>query len=75
MRVPYALAYATGVITTTWANITGREPIAPLEGVRMARKKMFVTHAKAGRELGFSPASADAALQRAVDWFRANGYC
>jgi dihydroflavonol-4-reductase len=75
MRVPYALAYATGVITTTWANITGREPIAPLEGVRMAQKKMFVTHAKAARELGFSPAPADAALQRAVDWFRANGYC
>jgi dihydroflavonol-4-reductase len=75
MKVPYALAYATGVITTAWANISGREPIAPLEGVRMARKKMFVTHAKAARELGFSPAPADAALQRAVDWFRANGYC
>ncbi|MGI8959353.1 MAG: hopanoid-associated sugar epimerase [Bryobacteraceae bacterium] len=75
LKVPYALAYATGVITTTWANITGREPIAPLEGVRMARKKMFVTHAKAVRELGFSPAPADAALRRAIDWFRANGYC
>jgi dihydroflavonol-4-reductase len=74
MKVPYAIAYATGVITTTWANMTGREPIAPLEGVRMARKKMFVTHAKAARELGFSPVPADAALQRAVDWFRANSY-
>jgi dihydroflavonol-4-reductase len=74
MKVPYAIAYATGVITTTWANITGREPIAPLEGVRMARKKMFVTHAKAARELGFSPGPADVALQRAVDWFRGNGY-
>ncbi|MFL6353790.1 MAG: hopanoid-associated sugar epimerase [Bryobacteraceae bacterium] len=74
-KVPYALAYATGVITTAWANITGREPLAPLEGVRMARKKMFVTHAKAARELGFSPAPADAALRRAVDWFRTNGYC
>jgi dihydroflavonol-4-reductase len=74
-KVPYAIAYATGVITTTWANITGREPMAPLEGVRMARKKMFVTHAKAARELGFSPAPAEAALRRAVDWFRTNGYC
>jgi dihydroflavonol-4-reductase len=74
-KVPYALAYATGVITTTWANITGQEPIAPLEGVRMARKRMFVTHAKAARELGFSPAPPEAALRRAVDWFRANGYC
>lgn len=75
MKVPYAVAYATGVITTAWANLTGREPIAPLEGVRMARKKMFVTNAKAARELGFSPAPAEAALKRAVDWFRANGYC
>jgi dihydroflavonol-4-reductase len=74
-KVPYAVAYAMGVITTAWANITGREPMAPLEGVRMARKKMFVTHAKAARELGFSPAPAEAALRRAVDWFRANGYC
>jgi dihydroflavonol-4-reductase len=75
MKIPYAVAYATGVITTTWANLSGREPIAPLEGVRMARKKMFVTHAKAAHELGFSPGPADAALRRAVDWFRANGYC
>jgi dihydroflavonol-4-reductase len=74
-KVPYALAYAAGVITTAWANITRREPMAPLEGVRMARKKMFVTHAKAARDLGFSPAPAEAALRRAVDWFRANGYC
>jgi dihydroflavonol-4-reductase len=74
-KVPYALAYAAGVITTAWANVTGREPMAPLEGVRMARKKMFVTHAKAAGDLGFSPAPAEAALRRAVDWFRANGYC
>ncbi|HEX3683822.1 MAG TPA: hopanoid-associated sugar epimerase [Bryobacteraceae bacterium] len=74
-KVPYALAYATGVLTTAWANLTGHHPIAPLEAVKMARKKMFVTHAKASRELGFSPGSVDAALRCAVDWFRANGYC
>jgi dihydroflavonol-4-reductase len=74
-KVPYAVAYATGVITTTWANLTGHEPIAPLEGVRMARKKMFVTHSKASSDLGFSPGPVGAALQRAIEWFRANGYC
>jgi dihydroflavonol-4-reductase len=74
-KVPYAVAYATGVITTAWANLTGRPPLAPLEGVKMARKKMFVTHAKATRELGFAPEPVDAALGRAVEWFRANGYC
>ncbi len=75
IRLPYAVAYATGVVTTAWANLTGSPPVAPLEGVRMARKKMFVTHAKAAHELGFSPGPVDVALRRAVDWFRANGYC
>jgi dihydroflavonol-4-reductase len=74
-KVPYVLAYAAGVATTAWANVTGREPIAPLEAVRMARKKMFVSHAKAARDLGFSPCPVDGALRRAVSWFRDNGYC
>ena len=75
IKLPYAVAYATGVVTTAWANISGQAPIAPLEGVRMARKKMFVSHAKATRELEFSPGPVDAALARAIEWFRANGYC
>lgn len=74
-KVPYAVAYAAGVITTGLAHFTGKETIAPLEGVRMARKKMFVTHAKAARDLGFAPGPVDAALQRAIHWFRNNGYC
>jgi dihydroflavonol-4-reductase len=41
----------------------------------MAKKKMWVSHEKARRELGFSPAPVDGALGRAVEWFRANGYC
>jgi dihydroflavonol-4-reductase len=41
----------------------------------MARKKMFVSHAKATRELGYSPGPAGVALARAVEWFQANGYC
>ena len=75
LKVPYAVAYAAGVFSTAWADITGRAPLAPLEGVRMARKKMFVSHEKAERELGYSPGPIDTALTRAVEWFRANGYC
>jgi len=75
VKLPYAVAYATGVITTAWAEMTCHPPIAPLEGVKMARKKMFVSHAKAVRELGFSPEPVDSALTRAIEWFRGNGYC
>ncbi|HVP49224.1 MAG TPA: hopanoid-associated sugar epimerase [Bryobacteraceae bacterium] len=75
LKLPYAVAYAAGVVTTGWAHITGHPPIAPLDAVRMAKKKMFVSHEKAARELGFRPGPVDAALGRAVEWFRANGYC
>jgi len=73
-RIPYGLAYLAGLVTTAWANFTGKEPMAPLEGVKMARRKMFVSHDKASTALGFSPGPVDDALGRAIGWFRANGY-
>ena len=74
MRVPYAVAYAFGAASTALASVTGKQPRAPLDAVRMARKRMWVSHEKAARELGYAPGPATVALQRAVDWFRANGY-
>ena len=73
-RIPYAVAYAAGVASTGWANLTGEEPRVPLDAVKMARKKVFVSSDKAKRELGFEPGAVEGALKRAVDWFRANGY-
>ncbi len=75
VRIPYAVAYAAGVASTGWASLTGQEPRAPLDGVRMARKKMWVRHDKAVRELGYSARPAVEALRRAAVWFQANGYC
>jgi dihydroflavonol-4-reductase len=74
-RIPYAVAYAAGAASTAWASVSGKDPRVPLDAVRMARKKMFVSHEKASRELGFSPAPVEGALGRAVEWFRQNGYC
>jgi dihydroflavonol-4-reductase len=74
VRLPYAVAYAAGIVSTAWAHISGAEPRAPIDGVKMARKKMWVTHEKAVQELGYRPGSAATALHRAVQWFQANGY-
>lgn len=74
-RIPYAVAYAAGVASTGWAYVTGKEPRAPLNGVRMARKKMWVSSDRARSELGYAPGEADMALRKAVEWFRSNGYC
>jgi len=73
-RIPYPVAYLAGLVSTGWANVTGQEPRAPLDAVKMARKKMFVSSDKAKHELGFNPGPVDGALRRAVGWFQANGY-
>ena len=73
-KIPYGVAYAAGMLSTGWAKLTGNEPKAPLDAVKMARKKMFVSTVKATRELGFLPGPVKPALGRAVEWFRANGY-
>jgi len=75
VQIPYAVAYAAGVASTAWAGVTGKEPRAPLDAVRMSKKKMWVRHDKAARTLGYSPGPAADALRRAVVWFQENGYC
>jgi len=74
-EIPWLVAWLAGVCSTGLANLTGNPPRVPLAAVQMARKKMWVTHAKAERELGFHPSPAGVALRRAADWFQGNGYC
>ena len=73
-KFPHALAYAAGLVDSAVSRVLGREPRIPLEGVRMARHKMFVDASRAQRELGFSHGSIETALQRAVAWYESNGY-
>jgi dihydroflavonol-4-reductase len=75
VKVPYVLALATGVVDeVVTGRIRRREPRATIDAVRMGRKKMFVSSAKAERELGWKVVPVDNALRRAAEWFRANGY-
>jgi dihydroflavonol-4-reductase len=69
VELPYFVAWTAGVVTTAWAQLTGMPPRAPLEAVRMAKKKMWVSHEKAARELGYAPVPAREALSDAVTWF------
>jgi dihydroflavonol-4-reductase len=71
VRLPYAIAYCAGICSTAWADVTGAPPRVPIDAVRMARKKMWVRHTKARRELGFDPGPVEGALRKAVHWFTA----
>jgi dihydroflavonol-4-reductase len=75
MRVPHAVAMAFAAWDQTiTGKLRGREPRATVEAVRMGKKKMFVSSAKAERDLGFRIVPVYPALRAAIDWFRAHGY-
>jgi dihydroflavonol-4-reductase len=74
VRLPYTPILLAAYINEGIARITGKEPLIPLAGVQMAAKFMYFDSTKAVRELGLPQTPVKAALQRAVEWFRDNGY-
>jgi len=75
VKIPFAVAatyaFFEEIIT---GKIRGKEPRATLEEVRMGRKKMFASSARAQQELGFRILPVYPAMRAAIEWFRANGY-
>lgn len=74
-KVPHAVAMGFAFFDET---ITGRllkkEPRATVEAVRMGKKKMFASSARAEQELGFKVVPVYNSLRAAIDWFVAHGY-
>jgi dihydroflavonol-4-reductase len=75
VKIPFAIA-ATYAFFEEWitGRIRGKEPRATLEEVRMGRKKMFASSARAQQELGFRIVPVYPAMRAAIEWFRAHGY-
>jgi dihydroflavonol-4-reductase len=74
VRIPYAIAYLTGLVGNIWGRFSGREPQAILDGVRTARVPMQYDSKKAVNELGFPQTSIHIAADEAVRWFQEHGY-
>jgi dihydroflavonol-4-reductase len=75
IRLPHSLVFPVACVSEAWARLVSRrEPRVPLDGVRLARKKMFFSIEKAKRFLGFRPRPVEEGLREAVEWFRKNGY-
>jgi len=74
-KVPHAVAMAYAFFEETiTGKLRGKEPRATVEAVRMGKKMMFASSAKAERELGLRVLPVEDALRSAVTWFVANGY-
>ena len=74
LRLPRGLAHviALGAEGTAW--ITGQEPLATRDGVRMSRQVMHFDDSRARRDLGYATRPHGQGLADAVDWFRSEGY-
>ncbi len=75
IRIPHGAVMPIAYLAEAWTRITGgTEPFVTVDGIRMARKKMYFSSGKAERALGYRHRPAAAALGDAVAWFHDNGY-
>jgi dihydroflavonol-4-reductase len=74
LRVPVAAAYPVAVGAELWSRMSGREPFATRDALRMARHRMFFSDAKARRDLAYRSRPYRDAIADAVAWFQNAGY-
>ena len=73
VRLPSAVVMPIAYVAEAVARVTGRPTRVTVEGVRMARKLMFFSSAKATRELGYQSRPPVQAFADAIEWFRDQG--
>ncbi|SDG55039.1 hopanoid-associated sugar epimerase [Roseospirillum parvum] len=73
VRLPVGAVVPVAVAAEAWARLTGKAPLATLDELRMARKRMYFSSARAEAELGYVHRPATVAIDDAVAWFAARG--
>jgi dihydroflavonol-4-reductase len=74
VRLPHNAILPVAYAAEWWARLTGAEPFVTVDGINLAKKRMFFSSAKAAAELGYQARPAEEALADAVAWFRHEGY-
>jgi dihydroflavonol-4-reductase len=73
-ELPHAAVLPVAYVAEAWARVTGKEPLTTVDGVRLSRKRMFFSSARAERELGYRTKPAVCAFRDAAAWFQTHGY-
>lgn len=74
IRLPHGAVLPVAYVSELYARLTGRPTRVTVEGVRMARKRMYFSSAKAVNELGYRWREPSEAFADALRWFREQGY-
>lgn len=75
IKIPHNAILPIAYIAEAWTRLSGGDtPFVIVDAVRMAKKKMYFSSAKAARDLGYTSRTADQALDDAIEWFQTEGY-
>ncbi|MEJ0007492.1 MAG: hopanoid-associated sugar epimerase [Steroidobacteraceae bacterium] len=74
IRLPHGVVLPIAHIAEAFARLTGGNTRITVEGVRMAKKRMYFSSERAMRELHYTWRDPNLAFQDAVRWFRDAGY-
>jgi dihydroflavonol-4-reductase len=74
VKLPHRLVMPAAYAAEAFARFSGRPPKVTVDGVRLAQKRMFFSHARADAELGYRARPAREALADAIAWYQAHGY-
>ena len=75
LRLPHNSVYPFAWLAEQWARVSGKEPFATVDGVKMAKKFMYFSSALAQQALEYEARPARHAIEDAINWFKENGYC
>jgi dihydroflavonol-4-reductase len=74
LELPHDVVLPIAYLAEAWARLTGGTPRTTVDGVRLSRKRMFFSSARAEQELGYRSRGGRAALRDAAAWFKTEGY-
>jgi dihydroflavonol-4-reductase len=74
VKIPYYLAVALGYVFELGASITKKPPVVTASEVRIGKKQEYFDSSKAVKELGLPQTPINVAINKAINWFRENGY-
>lgn len=74
LKLPHAAVLPVAHVAEAWARFSGIAPNVTVDGVKLARHRMYFSSRRAEAELGYRARPAREALGDAIEWFRDNGY-
>ena len=75
ISIPHNLILPIAKLIEVWAQLTNVEPLTTVDGIRLAKKHMFFSSAKAKQKLGYDSRPAKQAIEDAINWFIEHHYC